>query len=201
MTLPATYFAAMYAGAEDPWGFRSRWYEQRKREVTLAALTRPRYRRAFEPGCSIGVLTAALADRCDEVVAADVDERAVSTARSELARHGHVRVERLSVPQEWPDGMFDLVVLSEVAYYYAPAELEQLLDRAVGSLAPRGTLLACHWRHPVPDYPATGDDVHQRLLARPELSQAVSHVEEDFRLDLLTLGAAPSPARREGLVT
>ena len=201
MTLPATYFAAMYAGAEDPWGFRSRWYEQRKREVTLAALTRPRYRRAFEPGCSIGVLTAALADRCDEVVAADVNECAVSTARSELARHGHVRVERLSVPQEWPDGMFDLVVISEVAYYLARPELEQLLDCAVGSLAPRGTLLACHWRHPVPDYPATGDDVHQRLLARPELSQAVSHVEEDFRLDLLTLGAAPSPARREGLVT
>jgi len=201
VTLPATYFAAMYAGAEDPWGFRSRWYEQRKREVTLAALTRPRYRRAFEPGCSIGVLTAALADRCDEVLAADVDECAVSTARSELARHGHVRVERLSVPQEWPDGMFDLVVISEVAYYLARPELEQLLDCAVGSLAPRGTLLACHWRHPVPDYPATGDDVHQRLLARPELSQAVSHVEEDFRLDLLTLGPAPSPARREGLVT
>ena len=200
MTLPATYFAAMYAGAEDPWGFRSRWYEQRKRDVTLTALTRPRYRRAFEPGCSIGVLTAALADRCDEVVAADVDECAVSTARSQLARHGHVRVERLSVPQEWPDGMFDLVVISEVAYYLAPTELEQLLDCAVGSLAPRGTLLACHWRHPVPDYPATGDDVHQRLLARPELSQAVSHVEEDFRVDLLTLGPAPSPDRREGLV-
>jgi hypothetical protein len=52
----------------------------------------------------------------------------------------------------------------------------------------------------VADYPATGDDVHHRLLARPELSQAVSHVEEDFRLDLLTLGRVPSPARREGLV-
>ena len=201
MTLPPSYFADMYAGAEDPWGFRSRWYELRKREVTLAALTRPRYRRAFEPGCSIGVLTAALADRCDEVVAADVDECAVATARGELARHGHVRVERLSLPQEWPDGMFDLVVISEVAYYLAPAELDQLLDCAVGSLAPRGTLLACHWRHPVPDYPATGDDVHRRLLARPELCQAVSPVEEAFRLDLLTRGPAASPARREGLVT
>jgi trans-aconitate methyltransferase len=201
MTLPATYFADMYAGAEDPWGFRSRWYEQRKRDVTLAALTRPRYRRAFEPGCSIGVLTAALADRCDEVVAADVDPCAVTSARRELARHRHVRVERLSVPGEWPDGTFDLVMISEVAYYLAPVELEQLLDRAVGSLAPRGTLLACHWRHPVSDYPATGDDVHHRLLARPELSQAVCHVEEDFRLDLLTLGPAPSPAQREGLVT
>ena len=82
-----------------------------------------------------------------------------------------MRVERLSVPQEWPDGMFDLVVVSEVGYYLGPADLEQLLDRAVGSLAPRGTLLACHWRHPVPDYPATGDEVHHRLLARPELDR------------------------------
>ena len=200
MTLPPTYFADLYAGAEDPWGFRSRWYEQRKRDVTLAALTRPRYRRAFEPGCSIGVLTAALADRCDDVVAADVDERAVTTARDSLAPLGNVRVERLSLPQEWPDGMFDLVVISEVAYYLGSAELDQLLDCAVGSLAPRGTLLACHWRHPVPDYPATGDEVHHRLLSRPELDQAVSHLEEDFRLDLLTLGSTPSPARREGLV-
>jgi cyclopropane fatty-acyl-phospholipid synthase-like methyltransferase len=200
VTLPPTYFADMYAGAEDPWGFRSRWYEQRKRDVTLAALTRPRYRRAFEPGCSIGVLTAALADRCDDVVAADVDERAVTTARDSLAPLGNVRVERLSLPQEWPDGMFDLVVISELAYYLGPAELDQLLDCAVGSLSPRGTLLACHWRHPVPDYPATGDEVHHRLLARPELDQAVSHLEEDFRLDLLTLGSTPSPARREGLV-
>jgi len=200
VTLPPTYFADMYAGAEDPWGFRSRWYEQRKRDVTLAALTRPRYRRAFEPGCSIGVLTAALADRCDEVVAADVDERAVTTARDSLAPLGNVRVERLSLPQEWPDGMFDLVVISELAYYLGPAELDQLLDCAVGSLAPRGTLLACHWRHPVPDYPATGDEVHHRLLSRPELDQAVSHLEEDFRLDLLTLGSTPSPSRREGLV-
>ena len=200
MTLPPSYFADMYAGAEDPWGFRTRWYEQRKRDVTLAALTRPHYRRAFEPGCSIGVLTAALADRCDEMVAADVDERAVTTARDSLAPLGNVRVERLSLPQEWPDGMFDLVVISEVAYYLGSPELEQLLDRAVGSLAPSGTLLAYHWRHPVPDYPATGDEVHHRLLARPELDQAVSHLEEDFRLDLLTLGSAPSPARREGLV-
>jgi hypothetical protein len=43
--------------------------------------------------------------------------------------------------------------------------------------------------------------VHDRLLARPELCPAVSHMEEDFRLDLLTLGPAPTPARREGLVT
>ena len=57
MTLSPSYFDDMYAANRDPWSLASRWYEQRKYAVTLACLTRPRYRRAFEPGCSIGVLT------------------------------------------------------------------------------------------------------------------------------------------------
>jgi SAM-dependent methyltransferase len=201
MSLPVDYFTQMYAGSDDPWGFRTRWYEQRKRDVTLAALTRPRYRRAFEPGCSIGVLTAGLAARCDEVVASDIDDRALAAAREAVAGHDHVRVSRLEVPAAWPTGTFDLVVVSELGYYLDPAALDLLLERVVGSLSPDGTLLACHWRHPVADYPATGDEVHERLLSRAELTSAVRHVEEDFRLDLLTRGAAPSPARRGGLVT
>ncbi len=201
MSIPADYFSRMYAGSADPWGFRSRWYEQRKRDVTLAALSRPRYRRAFEPGCSIGVLTAGLATRCDEVLATDVDERALTAAQTALAQDDHVRCERLAVPEQWPDGVFDLVVVSELGYYLDAGALELMLDRVVESLAPRGTLLACHWRHPVAEYPATGDEVHERMLARPELTSAVRHEEEDFRLDLLTLGPVASPARREGLVS
>jgi SAM-dependent methyltransferase len=200
VTVPADYFARMYAGSEDPWGFRTRWYEQRKRDVTMAALTRPRYRRAFEPGCSIGVLTTGLAARCDQLVATDVDDRALGAARLALAAHEHVQVERLAVPQGWPDGIFDLVVVSELGYYLGADDLDRLLDRVVGSLAPTGTFLVCHWRHPVAGYPASGDEVHERVLDRPELVRAVAHEEEDFRLDLMTLGAAPSPARREGLV-
>lgn len=37
----------------DPWDFESRWYEQRKYALSAAMLPKPRYRRAFEPGCSI----------------------------------------------------------------------------------------------------------------------------------------------------
>lgn len=58
MSTPPAYFEAMYAGAVDPWDLAGRWYEQRKYALTLASLPRPRYRAAFEPGCSVGVLTA-----------------------------------------------------------------------------------------------------------------------------------------------
>ena len=203
MSLPADYFAQMYAGSPDPWGFRSRWYEQRKRAVTLAALQQPRYRRGFEPGCSIGVLTADLAQRCDSLVASDVDATALRAAReavSALSGMAGVELVSLSVPEQWPAGTFDLVVVSELAYYLSPAALDLLVARIVTSLEPGGTLLACHWRHPVADYPATGDQVHERLLAEPGLVGTAAHLETDFRIDVFSAGPTGSPAQRDGLV-
>jgi hypothetical protein len=203
VSLPPDYFTKQYERSPDPWGFRTRWYEQRKRDVTLACLPRPSYRSGFEPGCSIGVLSAALAGRCDRLLVADVEGSALATCRTQLAAArllDHVEVQQLQVPDEWPDGVFDLLVLSEVGYYLDSDALDRLLDRAVGSLEDGGTLLACHWRHPVAGYPLSGDTVQERVLARAELVSVVTHVEPDFRLDVLTMGAAPSPAQAEGLV-
>jgi hypothetical protein len=200
MSLPPDYFARQYAGSPDPWGFRTRWYEQRKRDVTLACLPRPSYRSGFEPGCSIGVLSTALAGRCERLLVADVEGSALATCRAELIGVDHVEVHQMRVPDEWPVGEFDLVVVSELGYYLDSSSLAVLLDRAVDSLEDGGTLLACHWRHPVADYPLSGDVVQERVLARAELVPLVSHVEPDFRLDVLTKGLARSPAQAEGLV-
>lgn len=200
MTLPAGYFEQLYSESADPWGFRTRWYEQRKRALTAAVLPQPRYGRGFEPGCSIGTLTAVLADRCDSLLAVDASDQAVAAAAASLSGHRHVEVRRMTVPDEWPDGGFDLVVLSEVGYYLSVADLDRLAELAVGSLVRGGTLLACHWRHPVDDYPATGDGVHAVLGGRPALNRVVTHVEEDLLLDVWTKGPVPSVARREGLV-
>lgn len=50
MTLSGDYFDAMYEANHDPWGFNSRWYEERKRAITLAVLPERRYANAYEPG-------------------------------------------------------------------------------------------------------------------------------------------------------
>ena len=89
---------------EDPWGFTDRWYEQRKRAVTLASLPRPRFRRALEVGCSIGVLTSDLAPRCDALLALDVAGAAVALARERTRTLPSVRVEQMAVPAQWPRG-------------------------------------------------------------------------------------------------
>lgn len=200
-SLPAGYFDALYAQDTDPWGFRTRWYEQRKYACGLAALPRERYRRGYEPGCSIGVFTAHLATRCDWLLASDLAEAPLRTARERLARLPHVDVERREVPGDWPSGRFDLVVISELGYYLDPADLRRLWAAAIGALEPGGTLLAAHWRHPVADYPQTGDAVHDALAAQPGLGRLVEHVEEDFRLDvyLRTPPAVRSVAAQTGL--
>ncbi|HEU5028316.1 MAG TPA: class I SAM-dependent methyltransferase [Spirillospora sp.] len=196
MTLDPGYFDAMYADDADPWGFASRWYERRKYALSLALLPRPRYGDAFEPGCSIGVLTAGLAGRCDRLLACDGAEAAVEQARW---RAPGARVERRVMPRDWPGGRFDLIVLSELLYYFDDADLARVLELAAASLRPGGTVLAVHWRHPVAAYPKSGDEVHAALADLP-LTTAASHCETDFRADVLVAGDPPTPAAAEGLV-
>ncbi|GHC85030.1 methyltransferase [Nocardiopsis terrae] len=203
MSVEGVYFEALYAGSEDPWGFRTRWYERRKRSLTLACLPRERYVRAFEPGSSIGVLTRGLADRCDSLLAWEGAPEAVARARADLADAPHVEVVRARVPERWPRGAFDLVVLSELLYYFDDGDLGVLLDRTADSLAGGGTLVAVHWRHPVADHVRSGDEVHRAVAARAELARTACHEERDFLLEVYEAagGGAPcSVAEREGLV-
>ncbi|WP_433698077.1 methyltransferase domain-containing protein [Nocardiopsis sp. CA-288880] len=203
MTVDGAYFDAMYSSSDDPWGFRSRWYERRKRALSTAALTRERYGRAFEPGCSIGLLTGDLASRCDRVLAWEGSAEAAALAREESAGAGNVLVRCARIPSEWPEGPFDLVVLSELLYYFDDGDLASVLDRTRESLGPGGTVLAVHWRHHVPEHARSGDDAHRALAAVPGLERVVEHVEEDFLLDLYQAPEAGGPvsvARAGGLV-
>ncbi len=195
MSLGPDYFDRVYADADDPWGFATRWYEQRKYALLLAALPAPSYARTLEIGCSIGVLTAQLAARSELLVAVDASATALAAARTRVP--AGVRLVHAQVPDGWPTGSYDLVVLSEVAYYLDAPDLGRLLDLVERDLAPGGTVVACHWRHPVEDYPQTGDAVHAALARWPRLSRVQ---EEDFLLDVLVPGGAVSVARREGLV-
>ncbi len=183
MTTSYDYFDRMYQDP-DPWEFETSAYERHKYATTIASLPRERYRRAFEPGCSIGVLTAELALRADELVATDIHPRPLVQARARLAPMEGVTVEQLHVPDAWPAGTFDLVVLSEIAYYFDDVDLERLMDRVAASLEPDGDLVLVHWRGET-DYPQTGDHVHDRWLDRPGYQRVHGVVEEEFRLDVL----------------
>ncbi len=122
------YFEQMYRDNVDPWGFESSAYEQRKYAVTVASLPRTRYRSAYEPGCSVGVLTELLAVRCDRLLCSDIIPAALAARRGPSPDRGPMSwFEERSIPDQWPTGPFDLVVLSEIAYYFDEMDLGRVL--------------------------------------------------------------------------
>ena len=194
----AGHFDGLFELDADPWRTRTRWYERRKRTLTLAVLPQERYERACEPGCGAGETTAALALRCGSVVASDASAAAVRHARARLAGVANVRVDQSRMPRDWPTGRFDLVVLSELGYYLSGDELGALADVCRRSLTVGATLVACHWRRVEPDMLQRAHDVHAALQRCTGLRAAAHYEDDDFLLDVWT-DDARSVAQREGL--
>ena len=114
MSVSPQYFEQLFEHDEDPWAFRTRWYEKRKRDLTLACLPRQYYTRIFEPACANGELSAALAERTEALLCQDLNATAVELARRRLAACPQASVSQGHLPGDWPGGEFDLIVLSEI---------------------------------------------------------------------------------------
>ena len=179
---PVARFAELYEGADDPWQVESRWYERRKRALLMASLPRAQYGTIVEPGCGTGTLTRELAGRCDRLVAFDPVPAAVARARA--AAPG-ADVRQGLVPDAVPAGPVDLFVYSELLYYLDETDLEKTIEASVAALRPGGDLVAVHWLPWAPEAPHEGAAVHERLAAHPALDPLVTHLDEQFRLDVL----------------
>lgn len=182
-SVPAEDFERRYRADPDPWRFASSAYEQRRYDVTLACLPAGRFHRAFEPGCSTGELTRRLVTRCDEVVAWDASPTVVGEARARSGEASTAEFAVGAIPHEWPGGTFDLIVLSEIGYYFDRALLELVAQRSTTSLDTGGTLAAVHWLGESADHLLGGDDVHEVLDRRPDLAHSGRFRDEGFRLD------------------
>ncbi len=172
----------------DPWGVDVRWYERRKRDLTLAALPRARFRRGLEVGCSVGALSERLAERCEALVAVDRSAAALERAAARCSDRS-VETVLLDVggreAASWPPGRFDLVVLSEVGYFLSPAALERVVERVRACLDDDGVVVACHWRHEVDGWPLDGPAVHEVLRAAGLRPVQLALQERDLELLVL----------------
>jgi SAM-dependent methyltransferase len=198
MIVTPDYFEALFHASDDPWSFRSRWYEERKRALTLACLPARRYETAYEPGCANGELSTALAQRCDRLVVSDGAAAAVDIAKRRLAPLPHVDVREMWIPDAWPELSFDLIVISELAYYLDRAAIEKLACRIRASLRPGGTVLACHWRRRIEGCELDGNEVHRLMDRHLQLHTLSDVTEPDLRLQVWCADPQ-SVAQREGL--
>lgn len=183
-------FDTVHARSEDPWDYTSSWYEHRKRALTLAALPGRNYTAGLEIGCSIGTLSVELAERCGTFLAVDASSAALAHAARRLSHLPAAQTRHLTVPHDWPEGAFDLIVVSEVGYYLSPEELAALFERVEATLLPGGTLALCHWRHPIDGWELDGDAVHAAARSQLRWTDAGLYRERDFVLEILR---APEP--------
>lgn len=185
-SLRPDYFEAMFRGDPDPWGLESRTYEVQKFDRTVMALEGRRYSQGFEVGCAGGTLSRRLAPSCAALLAIDVSETALDRARLKCADQPQVRFEQMMFPQATPGlAAFDLIVLSEVAYYWDGKDLD-LAGRWIGhSLSSGGDLLLVHWTGDT-DYPQTGDGAVTALgeALGDRVSIVLQHRQAEYRLDL-----------------
>lgn len=185
-TVPLGYFEQLYAARSDPWRLATSEYERAKYAATLAALPRRHYGRAFEIGCANGVFTAALADRCEDLLAVEPVQAALAEAQRRNANRSSIRFARMFVPAEWPAEQFDLLVLSEVIDYLGENDVELLAERVCWSLVPGGDMILVHWvRKKAGSLSGQEATDHFIAAARGRLDVRYTERNRDYRLDLL----------------
>ncbi len=179
-------FEALYTADPDPWHFATSPYERRKYRATLHALPQGRFRAGLEVGCSVGVMTVLLAQRCRRLLAIDVAEAALRHARRRCRGRPGVTLERRTIPEQWPRATFDLIVISEVLYFLDAQAVMRTADHVAGSLRRGGTLVLVNWTGPT-DTALTGDQAARVLLRRlGRRLRAIKRVwRPGYRLDVL----------------
>ena len=184
-TIALTHFEDLYAARPDPWRLASSAYERDKYAATLAALPRERYAHGLEVGCAIGVLTRELGGRCDDLLAIEPVDNALAEARRRNDASPWIRFEPMFVPGQWPEGVFDLVVLSEVIDYLGEADVVALAGKVSASLLPGGDVILVHWVGKKQGPPGE-DEASDRFIAAAEnLTVLRQERNADYRLDLL----------------
>ncbi|MBF2066882.1 MAG: methyltransferase domain-containing protein [Calothrix sp. C42_A2020_038] len=185
-SLPPSYFETLYATNPDPWQFETSEYEAKKYTHTIAALAKARYQSALEIGGSIGILTQKLAPYCNFLLSVEVSKIAQEQARIRCQALPQVRFEIMRIPEQFPQERFDLVLISEVGYYWCPEDLQKAQTAILRSLEPGGHLLLVHWTEYARDYPLNGNDVHDSFLklAPTQLKHLKGQHEKQYRLDL-----------------
>jgi hypothetical protein len=180
--VPAAHFDRLFAANADPWNYTDSRYERERHATTVSALGGRRFARAWEAGAAAGHLAERLVDRCDLLVATDASGEAVALARARLG--GRAEVCRMVLPDEAPDGPFDLILLSDMLYYLGFAGVVETARLCRERLAPGGTLIVVSWLGET-EAALTGIESAElfRACRWPGLSLDMSEQKPGFRLD------------------
>lgn len=117
------------------------------------------------------------------------DRPAACSAPAFERRYGlrNVEVVCADVATDAPPGPFDLIVFSEIGYYFPVGLLAQIARSMAGKLNVGGDFVAVHWLGDSTDHVMHGDAVHRELLANLPLRWLIG-----ARRSWIDLGGPPA---------
>jgi 2-polyprenyl-3-methyl-5-hydroxy-6-metoxy-1,4-benzoquinol methylase len=136
-------FDRIYLEHGDVWSYRTSPDERVKYDLILSMVLR--YRRgdhaALDVGCSIGVLSARLAQHFDKVIAVDVSLEALRLAEQDLATLHNVET-KIGDVRAFDLGMiFDVIICAGMLRYVAEHESDAVCRRIAKHLTKNGVLV------------------------------------------------------------
>ena len=131
------------------------------------------------------MLSAIVAPKCIELLSLDGSKTAIAEAKRQSLPN--VRFETAFLPEQFPGGSFDLILLSEVLYYFARTDLRRLAAACVEALDDGGEIILCHWLGET-DYPLTGRDASDMFVESVATRRPVRRIlhEGIYRLERLS---------------
>jgi SAM-dependent methyltransferase len=182
-TVSREFFEQKYRASSDPWDFASSSYELNRYDQIMRVLEGRTFQHGFELGCSIGVLTERLALRCQRLLAMDISPSAVAIARKRCACYPNVTCVEGALPQDLPEDTFDLLIFSEIGYYFERDRLAAVWDLLAKHVAHCGVLIGVHWLGSSADHLLTADEVHHVLRLNNSIRMNVSQRHAGFLLE------------------
>lgn len=168
-----------YTEAEDPWGFETSAYERDKFAAIRQSLSRSQYQAAFELGCGNGQLARYLASVCARYTGMHAMQTPLAHTRAALPSATFIQGY---YPCALPDDAFDLLIFSEVLYFFDPKTLARLAAE-VAERWPRAELICVTWLGPS-DYDLQGSDALSLFVdASHRHSFELVRRTADYRID------------------
>lgn len=138
------FFENLFEDEPDPWGYTSA-YEQTKYEQTLDMLPDGPIESALEIACAEGHFTAQLAPHVQQLVAADISQKALDRTAERCKDSTHINYRQLDLARDQIKEQFDLITCSEVLYFmHDYKHLRKVAQKLTKALKPNGYLIMAH---------------------------------------------------------
>lgn len=177
---------------EDPYMVTTSEEEKEKYDRLIKAIGgKETYENILELGCGEGRLSRRIADKTGRLLAVDISDFAIGRAKEYLADHENVTIRRFDIFTDDPEDTFELVVCSEVLFYFEPDQLPGVIERIIGWIKPGGYAALVHTRVISDD--GAGVDlkkfgaktIHGMFMNDPRISLISDDIQPMYRITMV----------------